>query len=807
MNRLRTIIAKCRTKEYLCVSLVLLILLCGYFWKLAFLGHCFTAADILFMVDPWKTYKPPGLDAPQNKLHGDEVTAFYPWRTLTVEMVRKGQVPLWNPYVLLGAPHLANYQTTIFDPLNAISYVLPLKMALNVTAVLKLFLCGLAAYGFARTIGIGRGPATFCAVTYAFCGYNISWLKWPLVSAMVWLPVILICVEKIISSKRTGWTLLLSIVIGMLFFSGHPESIFTILVGVALYTVIRAAQSAWHERKPVDGVNTALCVAAATCIGACIAAVQLIPFAEFLRNSWTVYDRAKQSGAVSGCVFPMLLSFFVPWFFGDSAHRNYWGFRNSNIDASLYNGIAALMLAAVAVVMLRRANAKAKGPAVALAVTSLLCTAFAFEMYGFSWVVGLPMFDQLRFEYFVAFNCIAIPTLGAMGLELFSTSERRDRRNGLIGVVLLFVLALSLYVSQFQSGKGIIKTLHMEQYEVLQIGKFLAWSIGTVLLLTLFHVRRFSAWILSAGFACITIADLFSFGIWYNPTLDSRYVFPDTRLFQRLREDRSLYRVTCTASAIPSSTLMVYRIPDEWGYDGIYYYRSVAFPSRLKTLIWKKFSGLLNIKYFLRSPFMGEGMDFDEQSRYRLVTTLENVTIYENLRFLPRAFVVHRAVVARTENEVFELLASDNFDPATTVALERKVPETVSAQLERAPLKDGSTAVVTQYEPTNVAVEVIMEHPGFLILSDTYYPGWKVFVDGKPDQLYAANYIVRAVFVPEGTHRVEFRYDPMSFRAGAWLSICALGLVAVIACVSQFRARRLSSVSAELTKSLLLQHD
>ena len=65
-----------------------------------------------------------------------------------------------------------------------------------------------------------------------------------------------------------------------------------------------------------------------------------------------------------------------------------------------------------------------------------------------------------------------------------------------------------------------------------------------------------------------------------------------------------------------------------------------------------------------------------------------------------------------------------------------------------------------------------------LVLTDLFYPGWQALVDGRPAQMYRADYAFRGVPVPGGTHVVEFRYRPVSFIAGAMISgLTLLGLV------------------------------
>ncbi len=64
-----------------------------------------------------------------------------------------------------------------------------------------------------------------------------------------------------------------------------------------------------------------------------------------------------------------------------------------------------------------------------------------------------------------------------------------------------------------------------------------------------------------------------------------------------------------------------------------------------------------------------------------------------------------------------------------------------------------------------------MDGEGFLVLSDTYYPGWKAYVDGREERIYQADYFLRAVFLSSGLHKVKFIFDPLSFKLGLWMTL------------------------------------
>ena len=87
---------------------------------------------------------------------------------------------------------------------------------------------------------------------------------------------------------------------------------------------------------------------------------------------------------------------------------------------------------------------------------------------------------------------------------------------------------------------------------------------------------------------------------------------------------------------------------------------------------------------------------------------------------------------------------------------------------------DNSSCQIKEYNMNNVIITADMKNPGFLILTDTYYPGWKVYVDGVEKEILIADYLFRSVFLEKGSHKVEFIYDPLSFKIGLWITCITL---------------------------------
>jgi uncharacterized membrane protein YfhO len=88
-----------------------------------------------------------------------------------------------------------------------------------------------------------------------------------------------------------------------------------------------------------------------------------------------------------------------------------------------------------------------------------------------------------------------------------------------------------------------------------------------------------------------------------------------------------------------------------------------------------------------------------------------------------------------------------------------------------------------------VSITARASRPAELVLSDTYYPGWKVTVNGRPARINPVDYALRGVAVPAGNDRIVFTYDPASFRVG-WMISLAAALVVAIALVVVFLRRR-----------------
>ena len=267
--------------------------------------------------------------------------------------------------------------------------------------------------------------------------------------------------------------------------------------------------------------------------------------------------------------------------------------------------------------------------------------------------------------------------------------------------------------------------------------------------------------------------ELLYYGMGYNPALPRELYYPKTPALEFLSQDRSLYRVLGLSWTLAPDTGILYGIQDARGQDYVtvkryeelitgksgeyFFYNAVAdLPASFASL---------GVKYLLApnawKPTVGLDRVFTgEMSIYRVTAALERAQVLFDYKVVGAA-------------QALSLMRSPGFDPKRTLLLEQEpfpLPVAAVSPASAAP----ASARVRSFGPNDVLVEAVSPRPGFLLLLDTYYPGWKAFVNEAPAAIYRADYNFRAVQVPAGKSLVRFVYTPLSFYAGLGACLATL---------------------------------
>lgn len=188
----------------------------------------------------------------------------------------------------------------------------------------------------------------------------------------------------------------------------------------------------------------------------------------------------------------------------------------------------------------------------------------------------------------------------------------------------------------------------------------------------------------------------------------------------------------------------------------------------------------------------GNAMSLDLErlpsARWRKLARFGAVEVFENLNFLPRAWFVTKTVTL-SDAEALQVIKKgrfndgSQFDPAS-VALVESEPLSTTSPLDGA--SEKATVEVVSYEPDRITLRAKNKHPGFLVLSEVFYPGWQAFVDGTRFDIQRTNFVLRGLSLPPGDHLVEFRFHPQSLF---WGSSCA-AIGALLLSVNAILAKR-----------------
>jgi len=738
----------------------------------------------------------------------DLTCQFYPWRLYAFNLLKKGSLPLWNPYLFCGYPFVANWQSAVFYPLNLIFLFLPAHRALNYSFALHIYLSGFFSYLFVRFISGSRFAALVAAVSFMFSSTLILRIfagHLSLICAVPWFPAELIAAEAWLRKRRGVHAILGGMALGIQMLAGHPQIAYYSALGAALYCAFRVLfpSPQGERRRPL---RACVFIAGAVAIGACLAAVQLFPSVEFIQHS----ARGQESDltAAGAASFPPenMLTFLMPDAFGDFVRVFCWG-RCYLWGEAVYIGIFPLICAFLALFCRKDGYVYILWSLVVSSLIIALGSHTPLFALIYRYVPGFSILKgPTKILFLTVFSLCCLAGYGARGvLEGVSGRGRRVAGAWAVVTALLFLVSLAYALDlngderhsrlwralvSYRKNAGasywpmLDSPLFLrEAYELFRDGAVrLCLLLGLSALVLLYSSRR-GAGIRCAQFLVLgaIIADLWSYDVQFLTTVPLaacrwprdivRFFSGDKTVYRVLRDIRvSVPRVNQGMSegifsyeGYETDSVELFR--DFSAFSGLRSEQGVEIMARPGS---SKLASMANIKYLMVPPAIRA-----MSPEYLLRCETGSVRIFENNRVLPRAFVAHRVRVAKDPVISSALLRWEGFDAASEVIL---------AEEPRVPVPGAggpSPAEIEQYTPDRVIIRCRLSAPGVLFLSDVYYPGWEVTVDGAPDRILRANYAFRAVALDKGEHRVCFRYRPSSFRRGAWVSLLTLAACAV----------------------------
>ncbi len=309
---------------------------------------------------------------------------------------------------------------------------------------------------------------------------------------------------------------------------------------------------------------------------------------------------------------------------------------------------------------------------------------------------------------------------------------------------------------------------------------------------------------LAVVFILVLFLDLFRFANKYLPFVKKEMIFPQNPVLEFLKQQEKPFRIEKESNDIlPANMWAYYGLESASGYNPLYSLRYAEFIFILNSgqamfdvsrygLIINFNSPLfdfLNNKYLLVLKRDEKGIPSEKgeisylykDSKFKLVYSDKSVAVLENVSSFPRAFLVENKIIEKDKKKIAELLLSKEIDLRKTVVLEKE-PEKQIESLSQQNFEGSLADLVefTKYSQNEEILRINTDSDKILVISETFYPGWKAFLDGQQTKIYRANYAFRAVFIPKGEHQLRFVYEPMSFKVGGFLSLAGILICAFL---------------------------
>ncbi len=774
-------------QECLVQALLLVALLALAYPGTFFRGELISSADILFTMSPWDQYAPEDFERPQNPLMFDTVMAFRPDFVLLQQSLRAGELPLWNPLENGGVPLMANCQSSVFYPSRLILLFTDVDLAMTLFVLLKLWICGMTAYLCGRILRFSKPASRFFSVAWMCGGFCLTWANWPVADAASWIPVLFAGVELILERKYRQGFFAATVGATLLLFAGYPEAAFTMSLGLGFYFLLRLL---WERRWGKDLWMPLTVSIAAWAVALTFCAVQLFPFVEYLAHSETFLGRVEEQLLVP-LAGGALLTFWVPRFFGTASQGTFWdaGKWNSNLTGQQYPGLAVWCGVALLFVRAGTSRPRSLGRARigALAITAVFLTLLAVNLPTLQWIHELPVLSSVRELYHIWFVLFIIPLLGVIGLDRWFSRPRRLRELAWLMPLVIGVAGFTAFLLQFN--RGLMAAAKVTEYVQMQVWVTAGMAVATVLVLAvscLWYRPNLFWGVLTALLAI----DLLIATRGIDPTLPRDQVFPTTQLTAFLQAQEQPCRIGAAEGLIIPGTVGNYGIEEWLGYDGLYPEYPRRFQAKLGPDVWNAMEPVRSIRYFLHNPLSDPRFPLDELTESGALEfegTMDGLEVYKNRRAFPRAFLAAEVEVIPDRDALFARMLEEAYDPGRVVV----TPVQPGGELPHATADRPGSAAIAEYTPNRVVIDVDADEPAVLVLSDSYFPGWKATVSGVSAQVFPAYYAFRGVLVPKGKCTVEFSYQPWTYRAGLAVSTFGLlaGLAVAVYCLRQGRGR------------------
>jgi hypothetical protein len=727
-------------------------------WKRAILRRVSAPAVLLVIVVlfHWKlvlTNQYTWLESP------DMANLVLPWLQFQAGEWHQGRFPMWDPNSWAGQPLFGQGQPGAAYPLNWLMFWMPLdphgwlrQDVLHWYYVLIHVFAAWTCYALARELGRSRAASVVAGCIFSLAGY-VAFTDWPqMLNGAVWAPLVFLYIFRVARGERVLASSLLSgFFLGVAWLVGHHQlPLFVSIASATLWVALGVrSQSGTDAKNAESGVRIARLAFVAFSITGMTGAFQILPMAEYGRLAvrWVGAEQPEGLGETVSyelhkehSLKPVsILGLVVP------------GIEHGAYDS--YVGGAAMTLGLIGLVVgWRDRRVRWLG---AMALGGILFALGPNSVFHGVMYALVPLVDKARVPAAgsIVFM-LGLAPLAALGVDSMTLVESHSvtRRAGWIlsGFAAVLVSAsLFFYAARVTPA--------------ISDNRMVVTALAAILLAGLLAGLRSGGISRRAGTVGVLALVLFELGNvtdYWLPTTSTYLSRLGTHsdLARYIKAQGEFARFTYDDKEIP------YNIGDWYGIEAFNAY-AASVPANLwaQDVFSRRVQDILGIRYYL-----GKAAANPEQKQ--VFQGQGGVNVYENSKAFPRVWSVHQSRKVIGQRQARDLLGDEGFDARNEVFTVDEVPPRLASC-------SGDEVWMPHHEPNYLRIEAKMECRGMVILTDTWFPGWRATVDGKSAKIERAYGIVRGVLVEPGNHTIEMRYRPLSVYLGAAISLLAVGIV------------------------------
>jgi hypothetical protein len=765
----------------------------------------------------------------------DAIALFGPWREWTRSVLWSGVLPLWNPHLFLGMPFMSNGQTSVLYAPNSVYWLVPIRGAMIVDALFHGVILGAGGYALARALYRSQSAAWLCALclmlgsgvaTHLSAGH----LTWH--AARAYLPWLLWALVWFLRKRQSKYTFALAIFFALQLLAGYPPYV----LWSACWCIVFVCAWSWAARIPVSSMLRLLCSRRVLMPGVLLLLLScavVLPLRETSALSTHGAEIPYEIAVSPSSTFYGWMRLALPNFFGGNRGAQ-WSIEKFPHEEAAYIGLLPLALALLAPFLARAKNQtedeirasfeRRFTLALWLILPIALVLALGDHTPVYRWLYdALPPLRMFRvparwLEIWFFAACV----LAAFGWDAVFRLSPQRKKNVFAGIaifaMLLFAVALTLNFWPdnsrlwLETAQWTKRSLHADFADRLQYASYLKSTalqsvalalgvlLGALILMMRYRDAAPRAKLVWQKSALVLIACDLLIVFWSS----ARFARDDWPKNPWPRGIENFYHSGDRWNTAFENEAYGYGLdqglPREidllGGYDALASNDFFAFAGAIeKRHLWSsqyqatqldplwRAAGITHVFASNDSPLLSSLLHNGAKMIAKFGSGKKQMQLWRLPQSWPRVFLTSRVMRAAREDQLSILRSMSTGSTPGAVIDENAFHNFLLTQ-------DAGSYELEWTRGNNFSsFQIQTAQPQILVESESLFPGWRAWLNGRPVKIERVNFLFRGVAVPGGKSRVAFIYDNQTTRFGIFLSLLGVGLATGVLSYSTARRR------------------